>query len=373
MDECLQWLRFVLNPNRDSIPQVQDWQAVYDFAEKQQLIGVCSPSLYPVKGDMDLLFQWFYDEQQIRKLNRILNKHVKALCGILNQAGFSFCILKGQGNAEMYPDAGLRYPGDIDVWIDGDEEAIIGFVKKHFPDINQTFKHIKFPVFKNVDVDVHSTPLKLYCPKHNHALKEWIAVHKAEQFTHKIKLSGSDVTVSVPTARFNVVYQMGHILIHLLDEGIGLRHMVDCYYVLRALGNLSEAEKQQISEEWNMMGMLRLATGVMWVEKEILGLPAELLIVKPNAKRGKVLLGEMLEGGSFGFHSSIQEQRDSFYTFRFSKAAKLMKISTLFPGEASYRMLNKVKMLVKHIIRFKKNNSYNGKKENLPLSGAHVG
>ena len=47
MDECLQWLRFVLNPNRDSIPQVQDWQAVYDFAEKQQLIGVCSPSLYP--------------------------------------------------------------------------------------------------------------------------------------------------------------------------------------------------------------------------------------------------------------------------------------------------------------------------------------
>jgi hypothetical protein len=211
-------------------------------------------------------------------------------------------------------------------------------------------------VFKNVGVDVHSTPLKLYCPKHNHALKEWIAVHKAEQFAHKIKLSGSDVTVSVPTARFNVVYQMGHILIHLLDEGIGLRHMVDYYYVLRTLGSLSEAEKQQISEEWNRLGMLRLATGVMWVEKEILGLPNELLIVKPNVKRGKVLLEEMLEGGNFGHYSSIQELEGSYFTFRFSKAVKLMKISQLFPAEASYRMLHKAKFFVRHIIRYKKTN-----------------
>ena len=358
-DESLQWLHYVLNPEKDPVPHVQNWQAVYDFAVKQQILGICSPTPYPVKVDWDILFPWINYETEIRNWNVVLNKRIKILCGILDKAGFSFCILKGQGNAEMYPDVGLRYPGDIDVWIDGDEEAIIGFVKKLFPDIKQTFKHIKFPVFKNVEVDIHSTPLKLYSPKHNHALKEWIAVHKAEQFSHKIKLSSGDVTVSVPTIRFNVIYQMGHILIHLLDEGIGFRHFVDYYYVLRTMGYLSETEKQQISKEWNRLGMLRLATGVMWVEKEILGLPVELLIVKPNAKRGKVLLGEMLEGGYFGFHSSIQEQRDSFYTFRFSKAAKLMKISSLFPGEALYRMLNKVKMLVKHIIRFKKKNSYN--------------
>ena len=351
-EECLQWLRFVLNPKRDSIPQVRDWQAVYDFAEKQQLIGVCSPAPYPVKEDMGFLFQWFDDEQQIRKLNGMLNKRIKALCGILDQAGFRFCILKGQGNAEMYPDAGLRSPGDIDVWIDGGEEAIIGLVKKLFPNIKQTFKHIKFPVFKDVEVDVHSTPLKLYHPIHNHALKKWITLHQAEQFAHKIKLSSGDVTISVPTARFNVVYQMGHILIHLLDEGIGLRHLVDYYYVLRALESLSEAEKQQITKEWNRMGMLRLATGVMWVEKEILGLPDELLIVKPNAKRGKVLLEEMLEGGNFGHHSSFQKQRNSYFTFRFSKTVRLMRINQLFPGEALFRILHKTKYFVRHIIRF---------------------
>lgn len=351
MDECLLWLHYVLNPEKGPIPGIQNWQAVYDFAVKQRIQGICSPTSYPVAVDQKVLFQWLGDEQQIRSLNEVVNKRIKTLCGLFEEAGLRFCILKGQGNAEMYLDAGLRCPGDIDVWIDGEEEAIIGFVKKQFPDSKQSFKHIKFPVFDDVEVDVHSTPLKIYHPKCQKELNKWMAAHKAEQFTHKIKLSGGDVTVSVPTARFNVVYQMGHILIHLQDEGIGLRHLVDYYYVLRTLGSLSEAEKLQIAEEWNKMGMLRLATGVMWVEKEILDLPDELLIIKPNAKRGKMLLEEMLEGGDFGHHSSIQKLRSSYFSFRFSKATKLMKIGSLFPGETSFRMLNKAKMFVRHVVR----------------------
>lgn len=350
MDECLLWLRYVLNPRRDSIPPIQNWQAVYDFAEKQQIIGVCSPTPYSVRVDQKVLYRWIGDEQQIRNRNHVLNKRIEELSKILTEAGFRFCILKGQGNAEMYPDAGLRCPGDIDVWIDGNEEAIIDFVKKRFPEEERSFKHIKFPVFDDVEVDVHTTPLKLYHPQHHKELQKWIQEHKDEQFAHLIKLTGTDAEVSVPTARFNVTYQLGHILIHLMDEGIGLRHLVDYYYVLRTLGQLSDEEKKEIADEWKQMGMLRLASAVMWVEKEILGLPEELLIVKPDGKRGKILLDEMVEGGNFGHHSSIQELRDSYFAFRFSKAGKLMKVSSLFPGEASFRFIHKVKILAKHIM-----------------------
>ena len=97
--------------------------------------------------------------------------------------------------------------------------------------------------------------------------------------------------------------------------------------------------------------MLRLATGVMWVEKEILGLSAEFLIVEPNAKRGNMLLDVMLEGGNFGRHSSVQKLNDSYYTFRFAKAIHLIKIASLFPGEVIFRLYQKTEMLVKHIIR----------------------
>lgn len=348
--ETILWLQYVLNPVKGNIPQVQDWQTVYDFAVKQQIIGVCSPTPYPVRVDQDVLFQWIGDEQQIRNQNKVLNRRIEVQSQILNEAGFRYCILKGQGNAEMYPDPGLRCAGDIDVWIDADEKSVIGFVKKRYLDIEQTFKHIKFPVFDDVDVDVHTTPLRLYYPSHKKELKKWVIAHKDEQFTHVISLSSNGVKVSVPTARFNVVYQMGHILIHLLDEGIGLRHMIDYYYVLRTLGSLSETEKHEITEEWQRFGMLRLATGVMWVEKEILGLPEEYLIVEPNAKRGNMLLDKMLEGGNFGHHSSVQRLKDTYFAFRFAKAMHLMKIASLFPGEAIFRMFHKIEMFVRHII-----------------------
>ena len=348
--EAILWLQFVLNPDKGIIPQVQDWQAVYDFAEKQQIIGVCSPTPYPVRVGQDVLFQWIGDEQQIRSQNVVLNKRIKALCEILDQAGLRCCILKGQGNAEMYPDPGARCAGDIDVWIDGSEEDIVNFVKKQFPEEEQSFKHIKFPVFEDVEVDVHTTPLKLYHPRHHKELQKWIREQKEKQFAHQIKLTGTDTEVHVPTARFNVTYQLGHILIHLMDEGIGLRHMVDYYYVLRTLGQLSDEEKNNIADEWKLLGMLQLASAVMWVEKEVLGLPDGLLIVKPNVKRGRVLLEEMLEGGNFGHHSPVQNLRDSYFTFRFAKAMHLMKIASLFPGEATFRLFHKIEMFVKHII-----------------------
>jgi len=350
MDECIQWLHYVLNPKGGSIPHIKDWQAVYDFAEKQQILGVCSPTPYSIRVDQDVLFQWIGDEQQIRNQNKVLNDRIEELSQILNEADFRFCILKGQGNAEMYPDSELRCAGDIDVWIDADEKSVIGFVKNRYPDTEKSFKHMKFPVFDDVDVDVHTTPLRLYSPSHKKELKKWIILQKDEQFAHSISLSSNGVKVSVPTARFNVVYQMGHILIHLLDEGIGLRHMVDYYYVLRTLGRLSEVEKHVIAGEWRRFGMLRLATGVMWVEKEILGLPKDLLIVEPNAKRGNMLLEKMLEGGNFGHHSSVQRLRDTYFSFRFVKAMSLMKIASLFPGEAIFRLFHKIEMFVKHII-----------------------
>lgn len=347
--EAIKWLQFVLDNNKP-MPQVANWAALLLFADKQKVLGVCSPTLYSVYVNQNTLFQWIGIEQHIRNQNIILNKRIGELSQILNEVGFRFCILKGQGNAEMYPDPGLRCAGDIDVWIDAGEKSVTSFVKKRYPDIEQTFKHIKFPVFDDVDVDVHTTPLRLYHPNHKRELKKWIHQQKDKQFAHVISLSSNGVNVSVPTARFNVVYQMGHILIHLLDEGIGLRHIIDYYYVLRTIGSLSDTEKSVIAEEWRRFGMLRLATGVMWIEKEILGLPEEFLIVEPNAKRGNMLLDKMLEGGNFGHHSPVHRLRDKYFSFRFAKAMHLIKIASLFPGEATFRLFHKTGMFMEHII-----------------------
>jgi hypothetical protein len=54
---------------------------------------------------------------------------------------------------------------------------------------------------------------------------------------NEVELPECAGNVDVPTAEFNAVFQMAHIMMHFFIEGIGLRHFVDYYYVLKAYTN----------------------------------------------------------------------------------------------------------------------------------------
>ena len=43
----------------------------------------------------------------------------KSLQELRENEGFANCILKGQGNALLYPDPYMRTPGDIDIYLEG--------------------------------------------------------------------------------------------------------------------------------------------------------------------------------------------------------------------------------------------------------------
>ena len=54
---------------------------------------------------------------------------------------------------------------------------------------------------------------------------------KEEQFSHRVML-GEQGEIAIPTVEFNLIFQLTHIFSHLMNEGIGLRQLVDYYYVL---------------------------------------------------------------------------------------------------------------------------------------------
>lgn len=347
-DERILWLKFALHPT-SSRPEIRDWRELFVFAQKQTLVGVCSP--IPLGGELPpkkVLLEWYATESAIRARNAVLNRRAVELTERLRADGMACCILKGQGNARMYPDPGLRMSGDIDVWVDADKEKLREYVRKQFPDAEEGIKHIKFPVFEDVEVDVHDTPLKLYHPGLNRRLQRWLEENKPAQMAHKVRLPGTDTDVAVPTAAFNAVYQLGHILIHLIDEGIGLRQIVDYFYVLRELGGAGAAQLEAVRRTWRRLGLLRMARAVMWVEKEILGLEDEFLPVPPSARAGRLLAHDILDGGNFGRHSSRQRFR------RHGRAAKvadgvwhLLRLSTLVPGEAFFHFCWKCRAFLK--------------------------
>ena len=348
MDERLLWLRYVLNPS-GKIPIVRNWQKLLEFADEQALTGICMPTQRPENLDQDLLLEWIGACLQIESQNKLLNGRIDQLLGIMEEAGFRCCLLKGQGNSEMYPNPLMRYSGDIDLWVDADEETVYRYVNQLFPEEKASFKHIHFPIFDDVSVDVHVTPLKLYSKAHQYRLQQWINEHKEEQFKHKIRLTGVDRDVSVPTARFNTVYQLGHMLIHLFDEGLGLRQVVDYYYVMKNQ-DISQEERKELISTIRNLGMMKFARAVMWIENEVLGLPMAQCIVELDERRGRRLLDDILEGGNFGFYSQRYHGRTGFYYRGMVEAWRDVTLLPVAPREIMARLVSKAGTAVRHII-----------------------
>ena len=105
-----------------------DWQMLYSFASKQTILGLCfdgieqlgkeySEELKKNPIERDLLITWMGKAQQIHRQNLKVNMVASKLYSMFKEDGFRCCILKGQGNALMYPNAYSRNPGDIDVWV----------------------------------------------------------------------------------------------------------------------------------------------------------------------------------------------------------------------------------------------------------------
>ena len=78
---------------------------------------------------------------------------------------------------------------------------------------------------------MHCRPSFLLCFWHNRKLQKYYERVKEEQFSHRVML-GEQGEIAIPTAEFNLIFQLTHIFSHLMNEGIGLRQLVDYYFVI---------------------------------------------------------------------------------------------------------------------------------------------
>ena len=213
-----------------------DWRVLYAMARKQCLVGVLFDGIKRLPADvgMDkgLLFQWMAQNQTLRKANARLDKAAVEVAEWFGRKGFRTCVLKGQGNALLYPPGMERTPGDIDLWVDGGDRKVVSFVRSLSPDEKVCYHHIGFPEYNGVEVEVHFRPSFLFCFRHNRRLQGYYERVMDEQFAHRVKL-GEQGDVAVPKAEFNLIFQLTHIFTHLMNEGIGLRQLLDYFFLLK--------------------------------------------------------------------------------------------------------------------------------------------
>ena len=288
-----------------------DWRQPYTFASRQALLGFCFDGIERLTKEFseelkqnpmgrDLLMTWMGKAQQIRRQNIKVNVVASKLYSMLREDDLRCCILKGQGNALMYPNAYSRNPGDIDVWVNASREQITEYAKKHFMIGDDIRYHHLETTLDGVPVELHFFPGIMNNPIYNARLQKWFKRNADLQCSNVVSQPDGIGEIAIPTTAFNVVYQLTHLYHHFFDEGIGMRQILDYYYVVNNDELL--AIKDTLQKELKHLGLWKFARAVMYVLHETLGLSEEKMIAPMDEKRGKLLLAEILEGGNFGRH-----------------------------------------------------------------------
>lgn len=313
-----------------------DWQAFYEFVNKQTLLGIIMDGVQRLPKEVtprqNLLLEWFFLSQKIAQQNAILDRATSAIYHKISSEGYQCCVLKGQGNAVLYPHPAARNPGDVDVWVNASREQIRLLAQRLAKNMGtvdeESYNHVVLTL-NGISVELHSTPAIMCNPLHHHRLQGWLRKNVDEQCCHIVPLA-SGGEAAIPTASFNVVYQLYHLYHHYLYEGIGLRQFLDYYFVIKNLDITNQ--KSSLQNTLKRLGLWNFAGAVMFVLHEVLGGQEDRMIAPMDAKRGEMLLADILQGGNFGHHA---KNRSGALTWRHNiyRLQKDWELMWFYPGE----------------------------------------
>lgn len=342
-----------------------EWEELFEMAVKQSLVGLCfvgvkrclervcldddlslEEALTNMNIPSDLYYNWMGMAFQIEQRNAIVNAHCIELQESLAKIGVRSSILKGQGVAALYRSLSpglspegerselskLRQSGDIDIYVNCGREKAIELARKIQDKVDWDIKHLHLKIFPDTAVEMHYRVEVLLNLRKNRKLQKWF--REPEVSSSMFHVSGDLIC---PSVEFNLFYILLHSYRHFLYEGVGMRQLMDYYFVLQANGSKGRDGKESKERALSVIkqfGMTRFVKGVMWIMNEVFGMPEQLLLVEPNEKEGRYILSEVMTGGNFGHHD---ERLSNSSKGKLSAIRKILRhnlhLLTHYPGD----------------------------------------
>ncbi len=318
-DKYIDFLKWCLDTSLDK-PNCIDtinWHALLEFAMSQAVIGIywCGikrlGKLKVNKPTDDDILEWMAAYKKIEKNNRKLNKVTSCVWNNFESENFDAVILKGQGNATIYPDPFSRTSGDVDILVapkfdktlgvlspKDNIKKVIRYCKNIFPGGKACYHHIGFIKKEGIEIEVHYRASWLNNPWNNKRMQQFFRAGFKESMSIRVDLPENMGAIAIPSWNFNLIYQQAHILNHVMHFGVGLRQIVDYYYLLKS----QTLKGQDFKKLIKALGLKGISESLMWVLSEKLGLEDKYLISKSNEKSGRFLFDEILATGNFGHY-----------------------------------------------------------------------
>ena len=328
-------------------PNEQEWKALYELAKKQSLIGVCFAGVQKLQTQRQeppemTYLTWMGMAAKIQQRNEVVSRQCVELQGQLAADGVRSCVLKGQGVGALYrvhendnnqnsSDLSMfRQSGDIDVWVDTDEEGALRWVKKYQRELDFDYKHVHLDVLEGTSVEVHYRPstsrVPWYMKRVDHFTREKAC------WTNAVALG--DGMVNVPSLEFNLVFILQHIFGHLFAEEMTLKQYLDYYFVLKQ-AHEKGADVQEAYRWMQRMGMGSFARATMWLLREVFGMPEEWMICQADADEGRFLLDRVMakeQKAKSGEHGSVRWHLSVFW----AQQSKNLHLLTHYPLEVLF-------------------------------------
>lgn len=283
------------NKNMLSHPYTdKEWEEALDIANEQAILGVLLTAMEEMEDKLllpskPILLQWIGNGQIVEQNSQKMEEAAETVVKYFHENGFACQILKGSAVARYYPHPLMRSSGDIDVWLDGGRKKIYDFARAFDKDsklYGVNYHHIHLHLIEEIHIEVHIWPSYYCSPIRNRRFHQFCEMYRPTMES------------SMPCLAFDRVFILAHCYRHICGDGVGLRQVMDYFYVLRQ--GFTEEERAD-SEKWiRKLGMGRFAEGLMWVLREVFGLEEKYFVVEPNEKEGRFILNEILLTGNMG-------------------------------------------------------------------------
>lgn len=342
------------------VPSMLEWKAIYNEAERQAVAGIMVTGLERLPNNQRppqaVLLQWIGFCQQIEIQNSLTTKICQKICKQLDEDGFLVCVLKGQSNYRYYPQEmkNRRSCGDIDVWVVPSDicrhpvRKVLEYVQSNFEMNGLCWLHTSHVEKSGIPVEIHFRSSFMSEPCKNRRFQKYF--DKIESCREYYDLDGE--TIPVMKVDEDVIYQMNHLYRHVLDEGIGMRQIVDYYYLLTAWNKKHTCSKEEIMKIGSWLGMKKFAGALMYVLREVCGMKNELLLCPASVSDGEFLMSEILLSGNFGQGDPRMHQikAQEYLGSRIKQACRRfkrnMRFLTSYPGEVIWEPIVRVEHFV---------------------------
>jgi hypothetical protein len=274
------------------IPNRDEWDRMFRMAHMQALVGITYEGLRRLPPEqlppLDILDRWDRMAGKVASIYQLHEKRVAELEGRLDRLGLHACILKGTSLSHLYPFPEARMCGDIDIWAEGTHASILEALRPACPVREILYQECKADFFDDVTVEVHFHASKMYNPVLNARLQRCLSAHSPIR---------PDRSLTLPDLRFHAIQCMAHMFHHYLEGGLGLRQMMDYYFVLL---HMAPADRAPVLTELRRLGMGRFTAAMMESLRFNFGLEREYLLCDPDPVLGRKLMMDAFRYGNFG-------------------------------------------------------------------------